>query len=131
EITKHLFPRWPTVTSRAAACLVVVVALIVVLGSQQRDLIERQASLYSIDDRASTVRMADWINANVPQGASVAVLTARTGKWIEGLTGHDALFTNEVRFSFRPEEWDRSVAADALLRSTTALTNGLLDVKFI
>ncbi len=46
--------------------------------------------------------------------AAGAVLTdVREGKWVEGLTGREALFSQPVRYAFRPNEWQRSVDADA------------------
>jgi hypothetical protein len=59
------------------------------------------------------------------------VLTAvRDGKWLEGLTGREALFSLPVRFAVRPSEWQRSVDADTILRTSMALTNQFYFVKF-
>ena len=55
----------------------------------------------------------------------------RDGKWVEGLTGREALFSLPVRYAFRPNEWQRSVDADAVLRSTTTLTSGLVSAMYI
>jgi hypothetical protein len=54
----------------------------------------------------------------------------REGKWIEGITGRSALFSLPVRYAFRSVEWQRSVAADTLLRSSSALTNGYFFAKY-
>ncbi|HTK44067.1 MAG TPA: hypothetical protein VL749_01780 [Patescibacteria group bacterium] len=60
-----------------------------------------------------------------------AVLTSvRDGKWVEGLTGREALFNLPVRFAVRPDEWQRSIDADTILRSSAALTNQFYFVKF-
>src|SRR4029079_9632348 len=69
---------------------------------------------------------------NTPLGnAPGAVLTSvRDGKWVEGLTGREALFNLPVRFAVRPDEWQRSVDADTILRSSAALTNQFYFVKF-
>jgi hypothetical protein len=50
----------------------------------------------------------------------------REGKWIEGLSGRGALFSQPVRYAFRSIEWQRSVDADAVMRSTVALTSGYI-----
>jgi hypothetical protein len=54
----------------------------------------------------------------------------REAKWIEGLTGRTTLFSQSVRYAFRPGEWERSIAAEALLRSTSAMTNEFFFVKY-
>jgi hypothetical protein len=62
---------------------------------------------------------------------SGSVLTAvREGKWLEGMTGREALFSQPVRYAFRADEWQRSIDADVLSRSTAALTNQFFFVKF-
>lgn len=54
----------------------------------------------------------------------------REAKWIEGLTGRTTLFSQSVRYAFRPGEWERSIAAEALLRSTSAMTNEYFFIKY-
>jgi hypothetical protein len=54
----------------------------------------------------------------------------REAKWIEGLTGRTTLFSQSVRYAFRPGEWERSIGAEALLRSTSAITNEFFFVKY-
>jgi len=54
----------------------------------------------------------------------------RDGKWLEGVTGREALFSQPVRYAFRPDEWQRSVDADTLLTTTGALTNQFFFVKY-
>jgi hypothetical protein len=54
----------------------------------------------------------------------------REGKWIEGLSGRPALYSAAVRYSFRPEEWRRSLAADTLLRSGGAVVNEFFFARF-
>jgi hypothetical protein len=49
---------------------------------------------------------------------------------VEGLSGREALFSQPVRYAFRKIEWQRSVDADALLRSRVALTSGLIGAFF-
>lgn len=60
-----------------------------------------------------------------------SVLTAvRDGKWLEGVTGREALFSQPVRYAFRTDEWQRSVDADVLLRSSAAMTNQFFFVRY-
>src|SRR5690606_28848303 len=80
---------------------------------------------------AGLVAASNWIDEHLPAGRGVLVLEARDAKWIEGLTGVDALFKNQTRYSFRRHEWERSVAADAMVRSTTAMVNGLVSAKYM
>ena len=54
----------------------------------------------------------------------------REGKWIEGVTGRAALFSQPVRYTFRPTERQRSLAADAIVRSTLALASHDFFLKF-
>jgi hypothetical protein len=54
----------------------------------------------------------------------------REAKWIEGLTGRTTLFSQAVRYAFRPGEWERSIAAEALLRSTSAMSNEFFFIKY-
>ena len=77
---------------------------------------------------ASLQEAVSWIEANVAPGATV-LAPVREGKWIEGLSGRAALFSSAVRYSFRPDEWRRSLAADTLLRSGGALVNGYFFVR--
>ncbi len=88
-----------------------------------------QANGYRLVDPGSMVQAVAWIDGNVPNGATV-LAPVREGKWIEGLSGHPALFSSAVRYSFRPEEWRRSLAADAVLRSHGALANEFFFARF-
>src|SRR5207245_3560216 len=54
----------------------------------------------------------------------------REAKWIEGLTGRATLFSNAIRYSFRPDEWQRSLAADTLTGSSGALVNEFFFARF-
>jgi hypothetical protein len=91
---------------------------------------ERQAATYQPRDAEALTEAVLWVNQALPD-PNLAVLTAvRDGKWLEGLTGREALFSLPVRYAFRPVEWQRSVDADALLRSTAAMTNEYFYLKF-
>jgi hypothetical protein len=88
-----------------------------------------EVNSYQPLDVAGLSAVADWLNRELPPGE--AVLTpVREGKWIEGITGRSALFSLPVRYAFRSVEWQRSVAADTLLRSSSALTNGYFFAKY-
>ncbi len=89
----------------------------------------QEAHGYEVADSIGLSGASSWIRANL--GVDDAVLTnAREGKWIEGLSGRGALFSNSIRYSFRPDEWQRSLAADTLLRSTGgALVNEFFFTK--
>jgi len=89
----------------------------------------RQAAFYELRDASALARAAAWLDSELPPGASV-LADVREGKWIEGLSGHPSLFAQPVRYAFRPNEWRRSVEADALLRSTLTLTSGLVSAQF-
>lgn len=91
---------------------------------------DRQVGVYQPRDGASLTAAAEWVDATLPPDR--AVLTeVRDGKWLEGLTGREALFGQPVRYAFRPAEWQRSADADALLRSSTTLTSGYVTALFV
>lgn len=111
--------------------LPVALAGVLAVGFGPRTMARHQAETqgYSLSDKLALVETARWLEVNLVEDASVLAPT-REGKWIEGLTGRAALFEIPVRFSFRPSERARSVAAEALVRSTAALTNEYFFVKF-
>lgn len=91
---------------------------------------ERQVGVYQPRDAQSLTAAVEWLDGGLSN--EEAVLTeVRDGKWVEGLTGHEALFSQPVRYAFRPTEWQRSRDADALLRSTQTLTSGYVAAQFI
>jgi hypothetical protein len=83
---------------------------------------------YQVTDMESLRAAAAWIDSHVPANATV-LAPVREGKWIEGLSGRAALFGNPVRYSFRSGEWARSLAADALLRSSGTSVNEFFAVR--
>jgi len=103
--------------SMAALVLTVVVGAPLAV-----DRFKTEANGYQLRDAASLSQAASWMDANLGQQATV-LAPVREAKWIEGLTGRAALFSNAFRYSFRAEEWQRSLAADALLRSSGSLVN--------
>jgi hypothetical protein len=88
-----------------------------------------QATTYQPRDAQALSTLTTWIDGQLPVGD--AVLTeVREGKWIEGQTGRPALFSLPVRYSFRPAEWERAIAATALLQSTGSIANQFFFAKF-
>lgn len=130
-LTGALRDRAPALMPRHAAPFYLggIVLLIGVPG--QLDTVRAAATYYGVSDRVSIESFSGWIEDELPEGQSVLVLEPRAGKWVEGLTGAPALFSNKTRYSFRSDEWERSVAADAMVRSTTALVNGLVSAKYM
>lgn len=106
-----------------------VVAIVVIAAPLTIERHLRQAEFYELRDADAVAAAAAWIDAELPPGAAV-LADVREGKWVEGLTGRPALFTQAVRYAFRPEEWQRSTDADALLRSTLTLTSGYVAAQF-
>ena len=95
-------------------------------------MIERhtqQAAFYSLRNAPSLADAAAWIDSELADG-QVVLTEVREGKWLEGLTGRAALFTQPVRYAFRPAEWQRSIGADALMRSTMTVTSGYVAAQF-
>ena len=106
------------------------------------------------NDDALIISLDTWVHGLAPNtsyalqrevdlSAADGICTGESG-WLtlgEGLTpqaittdadrtGREALFSQPVRYAFRQTEWQRSVDADTLLRSTTTLTNGLIGAFF-
>jgi hypothetical protein len=110
-----------------AAMCVAVLILIAAPFSGQRYV--NEVNSYQPLDVAGLSAVAEWLDSELPPGDAV-LSPVREGKWIEGITGRAALFSLPVRYAFRAAEWQRSVAADTLLRSSSALTNGYFFAKF-
>lgn len=89
-----------------------------------------QADYYDLRDATALTAAVAWIDERLGTNRQAVLTEVREGKWVEGLTGREALFSQPVRYAFRRIEWQRSVDADALLRSTTALTSGLIGAFF-
>ena len=90
----------------------------------------RQVSVYQPRDAASLNAAVQWIDRALGEGQQSVLTAVRDGKWLEGATGREALFSQPVRYAFRHAEWQRSVDADAILRSTAGLSNGYHRVLF-
>jgi hypothetical protein len=87
------------------------------------------ANGYELHDAEALTTVVSPLSDELDQNETV-LAPVREAKWIEGLTGRAALFAQSVRYAFRPGEWDRSIAAEALLRSTSAIANEFFFVKF-
>lgn len=116
---------------RASAWLSICVgALVVVAIPFAVERYERQTVTYQPLDATSLAEAVAWVDGALP-ASDLSVLTAvRDGKWLEGMTGREALFSLPVRYAFRPSEWQRSVDAESILRSTAAMTNEFFFVKY-
>lgn len=84
---------------------------------------------YALADAAGLDRVAAWVAATQPAGGTI-LAPVREAKWLEGLTGRATLFSGAIRYSFRPAEWQRSLAADALLRGSGAVVNAFFVARF-
>ena len=116
--------------SRANRLLpVVVMTLVLAVTPFATERFGRQASFYALRDAQALVAAADWLGERVGDRETV-LADAREAKWIEGLTGLPTLFSQSVRYAFRSDEWQRSAAADALLRSSETVTTGLVSAQF-
>jgi hypothetical protein len=107
----------------------VVVGVVVVAAPFAVTRYSRVARVYQPHDAVSLTAAVHAADEAIPATASV-LTSVRDGKWLEGLTGREALFSLPVRYAFRPDEWQRSVDADTLLRSNGTLTNGFFEAQF-
>ena len=108
---------------------VAVIAGVLVAAPLMIERHTRQASFYSLRNAPALADAAAWIDGEVADG-QVVLTEVREGKWLEGLTGRAALFNQPVRYAFRPTEWQRSIDADALMRSTGTVTSGYVAAQF-
>lgn len=81
-----------------------------------------EAHGYELTDQAALAAAAAWTDSRLKPGLAV-LAPVREGKWFEGLTGRSALFSSQIRYAFRPIEWERSLAAAALFRGNVGLAN--------
>jgi len=125
----NLLPRALPGLRQLTLPLLVAVALAASVGPSTIGAHDRETSFYALEDLPGLEDAAFWLDAHLASGESV-LAPAREGKWIEGLTGRAALFSMPTRYSFRSKEWNRSAAAETLLRSSASLANEFLFVKF-
>jgi hypothetical protein len=108
---------------------VAVVGAMLIAGPLAIERFNRQADFYALRDASALAAAAAWIDDALDESEAV-LADSRDAKWLEGLTGRAALFSQPVRYSFRPAEWQRSADADALLRSTMGVTSGYMSGMF-
>jgi hypothetical protein len=84
---------------------------------------------FSVNDHSSCL---DVIGQLESYGDSSTVLAPLVeSMWIEGLSGRGALFSNKLRFLYRPGEIDRALDADLIATgSDTAVENGFVYLRF-
>jgi hypothetical protein len=129
RVAARLAPLSPVTTQQVLA-LMIATAVVVVAAPLAVAGFRGSVAGYRLADMHGLQQAASWVDHNLP--ADVTVLaTAREAKWVEGLTGRAALFSNPIRYSFRPAEWQRSLAADTLLRGNSALVNEFFFVRFV
>jgi hypothetical protein len=125
--------RWAvarTTTGTQAGWSLAVVAVAIALATPAAvSGFRAEADGYRLKSLESVIETGRWIDTNLPADATV-LAPAREAKWLEGLTGRSALFSNAVRYSFRAEEWQRSLAADTLMGSAGALVNEYFFARF-
>lgn len=120
----------PTADSPLPA-IVAAAALILPTGPFAMMRYQTLMDFYPPRDPAALSAVVRYVDAALQGSAYGTVLTeVREGKWLEGVTGRTALFSQPVRYAFRRIEWQRSIDADAILRSTGALTNEYFFAKF-
>jgi hypothetical protein len=118
--------RWPSNSVMALVVMSAVLLTTPLVVARHGE----QADYYDLRDAAALASAVTWIDERLGTNRQAVLTEVREGKWVEGLTGREALFSQPVRYAFRRTEWQRSVDADALLRSTTALTSGLIGAFF-
>ncbi|TMB54097.1 MAG: hypothetical protein E6J47_08525 [Chloroflexi bacterium] len=106
-----------------------VMALALVAAPSAVDRYQTGARGYELHNPAALATVASQLAGELGQYDAI-LAPVREAKWIEGLTGLTTLFSQSVRYAFRPGEWERSIAAEALLRSTSAMTNEFFFVKY-
>jgi hypothetical protein len=106
--------------------LLAIVCLMAPLGFQRY---ANHVRFYQPLDAAGLVSVGAFLNDELIAGESV-VSPVREGKWIEGVTGQAAVFSQPVRYTFRPNERQRSLVSDAIVKSTFALASHDFFLKF-
>jgi len=118
--------------SRRVGLLAVVLPGLLAVVAMPFAAVRYQAQMrsYQPSNAAALTAAAEFVNATLGSAPGTVLTSVRDGKWLEGLTGREALFDLPVRYAVRPDEWQRSVDAQAILRSSGALTNEFYFVKF-
>ena len=106
--------------------VLVLACLLAPLGFQRY---ANHVKFYQPLDAAGLTSVGVWLGDRLTDGQSV-VTPVREGKWIEGVTGHAAVFSQPVRYTFRPLERQRSLVAETIVKSTLALTSHDFFLKY-
>lgn len=128
-VVRNLHARFPSTRSElllvaGAATLAVVTIPFAIVRYQG------QMNIYQPFDAAALTAAVEFVDTSLGSDPGTVLSSVRDGKWLEGLTGREALFNLPVRYAVRPDEWQRSVDADTILRSSAALTNQFYFVRF-
>lgn len=84
---------------------------------------------YGPENHSDFKESIDYFQRNLLQNDTILTSRSREARLVES-TGRPVLFVLPERASYRPWEHDRSTAAGTLLRSSIAIENGYLLVKF-
>jgi hypothetical protein len=118
--------RWP---GRDAALIGLTLAAIAVAPLAVNRYLD-QAAAYGARDDQSLQRTVDGLQGRLSSSNAAVLADVRVGKWLEGSTGRAALFSQPVRFAFRPGEWQRSVDAEVLANATAAIVNEYFRIEY-
>jgi len=102
------------------------VCLLAPLGFQRY---ANHVKFYQPLDAPGLTTVGAFLGQELSGGESV-VTPVREGKWIEGVTGHAAVFSQPVRYTFRPLERQRSLVAETIVKSTFALAGHDFFLKY-
>jgi hypothetical protein len=122
----------PLLAAGRASTWTLLAAAAAILIAIPFSAIRYQAQMATYQPRDATSLTAAIAIADSALGSDNATVltTVRDGKWLEGMTGREALFSQPVRYAFRTDEWQRSIDAEALLRSSAAMTNQFFFVRY-
>jgi hypothetical protein len=109
--------------SKAWSPLAAIALLLVLIAPGTASSFGREAQFHQFVELDEKVAAIERLDRTLSPDASI-VTTPRMGKWFEGVTGKPALFAMPNRYAFRAVEFERSLAADAILRSTFSASNG-------
>jgi hypothetical protein len=88
------------------------------------------ASFYTPIDGVSLRAAVSGLEEILGERPGAVLASVRVGKWLEGLTGRAALFSQPVRYAFRSGEWQRSLDAEVLTHATIAIANPAFLVEY-
>lgn len=109
--------------------LTILAVTLLFIGPSTVTSFGREAQFYRFSELSHLIQRLEGLDQNLEPDASI-VTTVAVGKWFEGVTGRSALFSMPNRYSFRPVERERSLAADVILRSTFSATDGQFFLRY-